>query len=40
MVAGLAMREVGAFHIDSLGYLIASIVLLYSGPYVHYNTNP
>lgn len=36
MVAGLAMREVGAFYIDSLGYLIASIVLLYSGPYVHH----
>lgn len=32
MVAGFIMREVGAFDIENLGILIASIVLLLSGP--------
>jgi hypothetical protein len=32
MTAGLIMREIGAFDIDNLGILIASIVLLLSGP--------
>jgi hypothetical protein len=32
MVAGFIMREVGAFNIDDLGILIASIVLLLLGP--------
>jgi hypothetical protein len=32
MVAGFVMREVGAFDVDNLGILIASIVLLLSGP--------
>jgi hypothetical protein len=32
MVAGFIMREIGAFNIDNLGLLIASIVLLLSGP--------
>ena len=29
---GMALREVGAYNIDDLGILIASIVLLMSGP--------
>jgi hypothetical protein len=32
MVAGFVMREVGAFDVENLGILIASIVLLLSGP--------
>lgn len=32
MTAGFVMREVGAFNIDDLGILIASVVLLLSGP--------
>lgn len=32
MVAGFIMREIGAFDIENLGILIASIVLLLSGP--------
>jgi hypothetical protein len=32
MTAGLIMREIGAFDIENLGILIASIVLLLSGP--------
>jgi hypothetical protein len=32
MVAGFIMREVGAFDVDNLGILIASIVLLLTGP--------
>jgi len=32
MTAGFIMREVGAFDIENLGVLIASVVLLLSGP--------
>jgi hypothetical protein len=32
MTTGLIMREIGAFDIENLGILIASIVLLLSGP--------
>lgn len=32
MVTGFITREVGAFDIENLGILIASIVLLLSGP--------
>jgi hypothetical protein len=32
MTTGFIMREVGAFDIENLGILIASIVLLMSGP--------
>lgn len=32
MATGLIMREIGAFDIENLGILIASIVLLLSGP--------
>lgn len=31
-IAGLAMREVGAFHYDNLGVYIASGTLLFAGP--------
>ncbi|KAF1961106.1 hypothetical protein CC80DRAFT_230042 [Byssothecium circinans] len=35
MIAGLAIREVGAYHPDNLAYLIASTVLIMSGPPVY-----
>jgi len=35
MTAGFIMREVGAFNISDLGILIASIVLLLSGPPIY-----
>jgi len=34
MAVGFILREIGAKHIDNLGYLIASVVLTMSGPYV------
>jgi hypothetical protein len=35
MTAGFIMREIGAFNISNLGILIASIVLLLSGPPIY-----
>jgi hypothetical protein len=35
MIAGFAIREVGAYHTDNLTYLIASTVLIMSGPPVY-----
>lgn len=35
MIAGFAMREVGAYHTDNLTYLIVSVVLIMSGPPVY-----
>jgi hypothetical protein len=32
MIAGFATREYGAHHTDNLGILIASVVLIMSGP--------
>ncbi|KAF2736844.1 hypothetical protein EJ04DRAFT_462272 [Polyplosphaeria fusca] len=35
MIAGFAIRVVGAYHTDNLTYLIASVVLIMSGPPVY-----
>ncbi|PSN68500.1 hypothetical protein BS50DRAFT_367167 [Corynespora cassiicola Philippines] len=35
MIAGFIMRELGAYHQGNLGYLIASVVLIMSGPPVY-----
>ncbi|KAF2261680.1 hypothetical protein CC78DRAFT_469789, partial [Lojkania enalia] len=35
MISGFAIREVGAYHTDNLTYLIASTVLIMSGPPVY-----
>jgi len=35
MMAGFAMREVGAYHTDNLTYLVVSVVLVMSGPPVY-----
>ncbi|KAF2180183.1 hypothetical protein K469DRAFT_639953 [Zopfia rhizophila CBS 207.26] len=35
MIAGFAVREVGAYHTDNLAYLITSVVLIMSGPPVY-----
>lgn len=35
MIAGFVMRELGAYYTDNLGYLIASTVLIMSGPPVY-----
>ncbi|KAF2660167.1 hypothetical protein K491DRAFT_649702 [Lophiostoma macrostomum CBS 122681] len=35
MISGFALREVGAYHQDKLSYLIASVVLIMSGPPVY-----
>jgi len=35
MLSGFAVREVGAYHTDNLAYLIASTVLIMSGPPVY-----
>ncbi|KAF1965892.1 hypothetical protein BU23DRAFT_518969 [Bimuria novae-zelandiae CBS 107.79] len=35
MIAGFAVREVGAYHTDNLAYLVASTVLIMSGPPIY-----
>ncbi|OCK77954.1 hypothetical protein K432DRAFT_444958 [Lepidopterella palustris CBS 459.81] len=35
MITGFAMRELGAYHTGNLGYLIASVVLIMSGPPIY-----
>jgi hypothetical protein len=35
MISGFALREIGAYHTSNLGYLIASTVLIMSGPPVY-----